>query len=156
MHGAMRAPEAGGCLAVCPPHSRSGQHLCCQSQICCTIAAHLVSQHPEQADAGLKAQGACLQVKHPMTMTEKILARHSGNVKLVPGENIWTDVDKLLTHDVCGPPTFGIFEKEFGEGAQARHSATLLPVETLPGGPIWVLRDLQQRCYILLVAQLIC
>eukprot|EP00891_Asterochloris_glomerata_P000487 jgi/Astpho2/487/Aster-03528 len=63
-----------------------------------------------------------------MTMTEKILARHSGNVKLVPGENIWTDVDKLLTHDVCGPPTFGIFEKEFGEGAQARHSATLLPV----------------------------
>ena len=61
-----------------------------------------------------------------MTMTEKILARHSGNVKLVPGENIWTDVDKLLTHDVCGPPTFGIFEKEFGEGAQARTSARLL------------------------------
>ena len=27
-------------------------------------------------------------------------------------------VDKLLTHDVCGPGTFGIFQKEFGMDAQ--------------------------------------
>ena len=53
-----------------------------------------------------------------MTLTEKILAKHSDNTRLQPGANIWTNVDKLLTHDVCGPGTFGIFEKEFGEGAQ--------------------------------------
>lgn len=53
-----------------------------------------------------------------MTLTEKILAKHSHNSRLLPGANIWTDVDKLLTHDVCGPGTFGIFEKEFGANAQ--------------------------------------
>lgn len=33
--------------------------------------------------------------------------------------NVW-QVDKLMTHDVCGPGTFGIFQKEFGENAQVR------------------------------------
>ena len=51
-------------------------------------------------------------------MTEKILAKHSDNTKVVPGQNIWTNVDKLMTHDVCGPGTFGIFQREFGENAQ--------------------------------------
>ncbi len=50
-------------------------------------------------------------------MTEKILAKHSNNTSVAPGQNIWTEVDKLLTHDVCGPGTFGIFQKEFGENA---------------------------------------
>ena len=59
-----------------------------------------------------------LQVKHPMTMTEKILAAHSGNGQVRPGDNIWTNVDKLLTHDVCGPGTFGIFQREFGMDAE--------------------------------------
>ena len=51
-------------------------------------------------------------------MTEKILARHSDNASVAPGQNIWTNVDKLMTHDVCGPGTFGIFQREFGENAQ--------------------------------------
>lgn len=55
-------------------------------------------------------------------MTEKILASHSNNSRVVPGQNIWTNVDKLLTHDVCGPGTFGIFQKEFGENAQVQQS----------------------------------
>ena len=58
------------------------------------------------------------QVKKAMTMTEKILARHSDNTHVAPGQNIWTNVDKLMTHDVCGPGTFGIFQREFGENAQ--------------------------------------
>lgn len=61
-----------------------------------------------------------MQVKNPMTMTEKILAKHSNNIKVVPGQNIWTNVDKLMTHDVCGPGTFGIFQREFGENAQVQ------------------------------------
>ena len=59
-----------------------------------------------------------LQVKHAQTLTEKILAKHSNNVRVAPGQNIWTSVDKLMTHDVCGPGTFGIFQKEFGMDAQ--------------------------------------
>ena len=50
-----------------------------------------------------------------MTITEKILARHSGRERVFPGESIWVDVDILMTHDVCGPPTIDIFKREFGE-----------------------------------------
>jgi 3-isopropylmalate/(R)-2-methylmalate dehydratase large subunit len=49
-----------------------------------------------------------------MTMTEKILARASGKSHVDPGENVWVNVDVLMTHDVCGPGTFGIFKKHFG------------------------------------------
>ena len=60
------------------------------------------------------------QVKHAMTMTEKILARASEKTKIVPGENVWVKADVLMTHDVCGPGTIGIFKKEFGENAKVR------------------------------------
>ncbi|GAB5521557.1 MAG: 3-isopropylmalate dehydratase large subunit [Rhodothermales bacterium] len=53
-----------------------------------------------------------------MTITEKILARNSGRTRVTPGENIWIDVDVLMTHDVCGPPTIGIFKREFGADAK--------------------------------------
>jgi 3-isopropylmalate/(R)-2-methylmalate dehydratase large subunit len=56
---------------------------------------------------------------NPMTMTEKILARHAGRDAVAPGDNIWIDVDVLMTHDVCGPGTIGIFKQHFG-GAAAR------------------------------------
>ena len=59
-------------------------------------------------------------------MTEKILARHSDNTRVMPGQNIWTSVDKLMTHDVCGPGTFGIFQREFGENAQVQLLKALL------------------------------
>jgi 3-isopropylmalate/(R)-2-methylmalate dehydratase large subunit len=55
----------------------------------------------------------------PMTLTEKILARHTNRDHVAPGENIWIDVDVLMTHDVCGPGTIGIFKGHFG-GASAR------------------------------------
>ncbi|HSQ57579.1 MAG TPA: aconitase/3-isopropylmalate dehydratase large subunit family protein [Gemmata sp.] len=50
----------------------------------------------------------------PMTMTEKILARHAGKENVAPGDNVWVDVDVLMTHDVCGPGTIGVFQKNFG------------------------------------------
>ncbi len=53
-----------------------------------------------------------------MTITEKILAKHSGRDGVTPGENVWVDVDILLTHDVTGPGTISIFKKEFGEDAK--------------------------------------
>src|SRR4051812_15249589 len=48
-----------------------------------------------------------------MTMTEKILARHAGRDAVAPGDNIWANVDILMTHDVCGPGTIGIFKQHF-------------------------------------------
>ncbi len=53
-----------------------------------------------------------------MTLTEKILSAHSGGKAVKPGDNLWVDVDVLMTHDVCGPGTIGIFKKQFGENAK--------------------------------------
>ncbi|MCX5662645.1 MAG: aconitase/3-isopropylmalate dehydratase large subunit family protein [Planctomycetota bacterium] len=54
----------------------------------------------------------------PMTVTEKILAAHARKSHVLPGENVWVDVDVLMTHDVCGPGTIGIFKEEFGKDAK--------------------------------------
>ena len=54
----------------------------------------------------------------PMTLTEKILARHAGRDQVQPGDNVWIDVDVLMTHDVCGPGTIGVFKKHFGDQAR--------------------------------------
>jgi 3-isopropylmalate/(R)-2-methylmalate dehydratase large subunit len=53
-----------------------------------------------------------------MTLTEKIIARAANREKVTPGENIWVNVDVLMTHDVCGPGTIGVFQKEFGKNAK--------------------------------------
>jgi 3-isopropylmalate/(R)-2-methylmalate dehydratase large subunit len=53
-----------------------------------------------------------------MTMTEKILAKHAGKDRVEPAENVWVDVDVLMTHDVCGPGTIGIFKEKFGPQAK--------------------------------------
>lgn len=53
-----------------------------------------------------------------MTITEKILAKSAHRAYLEPGENVWLNVDVLMTHDVCGPPTIGIWKNEFKEKAK--------------------------------------
>ncbi|MFH1195601.1 MAG: aconitase/3-isopropylmalate dehydratase large subunit family protein [bacterium] len=53
-----------------------------------------------------------------MTITEKILAKSAKREKVIPGESVWLNVDVLMTHDVCGPPTIAIWKKEFGELAK--------------------------------------
>ncbi|HEX7010732.1 MAG TPA: 3-isopropylmalate dehydratase, partial [Phycisphaeraceae bacterium] len=65
----------------------------------------------------------------PMTMTEKILAAHAGRAQVEPGENLWVGVDILMTHDVCGPGTIGIFKKEFGSDARVwdRDRVVIIP-----------------------------
>ncbi len=54
----------------------------------------------------------------PMTMTEKIFAAHAGEAEVALGQNVWVDVDVLMTHDVCGPGTIGIFQEKFGPDAR--------------------------------------
>ena len=46
------------------------------------------------------------------------MARASGKSNLVAGENVWVQVDTLMTHDVCGPGTIGVFKREFGQNAK--------------------------------------
>ena len=53
-----------------------------------------------------------------MTITEKILASHAGQAAVEPGQTVWCDVDVLMTHDVCGPGTIGIFQERFGPDAK--------------------------------------
>jgi 3-isopropylmalate/(R)-2-methylmalate dehydratase large subunit len=65
----------------------------------------------------------------PMTLTEKILARHAGRDAVRPGDNIWVDVDVLMTHDVCGPGTIGVFKQHFGPDARVwdRDKVVIIP-----------------------------
>eukprot|EP00243_Klebsormidium_subtile_P007337 TRINITY_DN3245_c0_g1_i1.p1 TRINITY_DN3245_c0_g1~~TRINITY_DN3245_c0_g1_i1.p1 ORF type:complete len:462 (-),score=160.22 TRINITY_DN3245_c0_g1_i1:62-1393(-) len=64
-----------------------------------------------------------------MTLTQKILARASERPYVAPGENVWVNTDVLMTHDVCGPGTIGIFKREFGEKAKVwdREKVVIIP-----------------------------
>ncbi|VTS02548.1 3-isopropylmalate dehydratase large subunit [Tuwongella immobilis] len=64
-----------------------------------------------------------------MTLTEKILARAAGRDVVAPGDNIWVNADVLMTHDVCGPGTIGIFKQHFGKDAKVfdREKVVIIP-----------------------------
>ncbi len=64
-----------------------------------------------------------------MTITEKILARAANRSSVSPGDNIWVNADLLMTHDVCGPGTIGVFKREFGANAKVwdREKIVLIP-----------------------------
>lgn len=64
-----------------------------------------------------------------MTLTEKILARASGKARVEAGENVWVNADVLMTHDVCGPGTIGVFKREFGKDAKVwdRNRVVIIP-----------------------------
>ncbi|CAK7327325.1 unnamed protein product [Dovyalis caffra] len=81
---------------------------------------------PQQSERRPATTGS---VKTALTMTEKILARASEKPQLNPGENVWVNVDILMTHDVCGPGSIGIFKKEFGEDAKVwdREKVVIIP-----------------------------
>ncbi|CAA2992090.1 3-isopropylmalate dehydratase large subunit, chloroplastic-like [Olea europaea subsp. europaea] len=83
-----------------------------KKRVCKKIASVMA---PQQSERKPSTTGS---VKTGLTLTEKILARASEKTQLVPGENVWVNVDILMTHDVCGPGAFGIFKKEFGENAK--------------------------------------
>ena len=64
-----------------------------------------------------------------MTLTEKILARAAGKARVQAGENVWVNTDVLMTHDVCGPGTIGVFKREFGKTAKVwdRNKVVIIP-----------------------------
>ncbi|KAK6161118.1 hypothetical protein DH2020_004499 [Rehmannia glutinosa] len=98
-----------GFSALCTQHSFP-----CSAQVSKKmVSKKIVSvMAPQQSERKPSTTGA---VKTGMTMTEKILARASERAQLIPGDNVWVNVDILMTHDVCGPGSIGIFKKEFGK-----------------------------------------
>src|SRR5574341_584872 len=46
-----------------------------------------------------------------MNITEKILARASGNSNLSPDDVVFVNVEKVMIHDVSGPGVIAVFEK---------------------------------------------
>src|SRR5512135_2127149 len=64
-----------------------------------------------------------------MTLTEKILARAAGKARVRAGDNVWVQADILMTHDVCGPGTIGVFHREFGRNAKVwdRNKVVIIP-----------------------------
>ncbi len=64
-----------------------------------------------------------------MTLTEKILARAAGKAEVQAGDNVWVKADVLMTHDVCGPGTIGVFKREFGQTAKVwdRNRVVIIP-----------------------------
>src|SRR5262245_35665681 len=84
-----------------------------------------------------------------MTLTEKIMARASGRNEVHAGENVWVNVDVLMTHDVCGPGTIGVFKKEFGKNAKVwdREKIVIIPdhyiftADSLSNRNVDILRD---------------
>ncbi|KAL8121970.1 hypothetical protein AgCh_018629 [Apium graveolens] len=100
---------------------------CFTPKCCKPITKNVVSvMAPQQSQRTPSSTGS---VKNGMTMTEKILARASEKSQLRPGENVWVNVDVFMTHDVCGPPAFDIFKKEFGENAKVwdREKIVIIP-----------------------------
>jgi 3-isopropylmalate/(R)-2-methylmalate dehydratase large subunit len=64
-----------------------------------------------------------------MTLTEQVLARAAGKARVQAGDNIWVNADVLMTHDVCGPGTIGVFKREFGKDAKVwdRQRVVIIP-----------------------------
>ena len=57
------------------------------------------------------------------------MARAAGKTTVLPGDNVWVNVDILMTHDVCGPGTIGVFKREFGKDAKVwdREKIVIIP-----------------------------
>ena len=57
------------------------------------------------------------------------MARAAGKTTVRPGDNVWVNVDILMTHDVCGPGTIGVFKREFGAAAKVwdREKIVIIP-----------------------------
>ncbi|HEX4139771.1 MAG TPA: aconitase family protein [Candidatus Methylacidiphilales bacterium] len=84
-----------------------------------------------------------------MTLTEKLLARASGKDRVSAGDNVWVNTDVLLTHDVCGPGTIGVFKREFGKNAKVwdKNKIVIIPdhyiftADSLSNRNVDILRD---------------
>jgi 3-isopropylmalate/(R)-2-methylmalate dehydratase large subunit len=84
-----------------------------------------------------------------MTLTEQLIARAGGKDRVAAGDNVWINTDVLLTHDVCGPGTIGVFKREFGKNAKVwdKNKIVIIPdhyiftADSLSNRNVDILRD---------------
>lgn len=67
-----------------------------------------------------------------MTITEKIIARHSGKESVVPGEFVESSVDIILANDITGPLAIEEFEKAGAEKVFDPSKIILVPDHFTP------------------------
>ncbi len=72
----------------------------------------------------------------PMTITEKILAAHSGRERVTPGELINARVDLALGNDITAPVAIREFEKIGAPGVFDRERIALVPDHFVPNKDI--------------------
>ncbi|KAH9681653.1 3-isopropylmalate dehydratase large subunit [Citrus sinensis] len=133
-YNASSAPSLGGLTVIYQPQKDLGSfcfsstsqfsvNKCKKSAVSKKIVSVMAPQQSERRPATTGS------VKNAMTLTEKIFSRASEKPQLSPGDNVWVNVDILMTHDVCGPGSFGIFKKEFGENAKVwdREKIVIIP-----------------------------
>ena len=63
-----------------------------------------------------------------MTMTEKMLAKASGNQYVQPGEVVFAKVDLAMSHDAIAAPVFRLFHQHFGNDARVWNSQKVVLV----------------------------
>ncbi len=88
-----------------------------------------------------------------MTLTEKLLARAAGKASVQAGDNLWVKADVLMTHDVCGPGTIGVFKREFGQTAKVwdKQRVVIIPdhyiftADSLSNRNVDILRDFSRE-----------
>ncbi|MFH1777562.1 MAG: 3-isopropylmalate dehydratase large subunit [Candidatus Omnitrophota bacterium] len=71
-----------------------------------------------------------------MTITEKILAKHAGKKKVVPGEFIYARVDMALGNDITAPMAIEEFERLKLNDVFNRNKITLVPDHFTPNKDI--------------------
>lgn len=67
-----------------------------------------------------------------MTITEKIIARHSGKESVVPGEFVECNVDLVLANDITGPLSIDEFEKTGAKNVFDPEKIVLVPDHFTP------------------------
>jgi homoaconitate hydratase family protein len=67
-------------------------------------------------------------VTRPMTVTEKMLAKASGNEYVQPGEVVFAQVDLAMSHDAIAASVFKLFHQHFGESARVWDAGKLVLV----------------------------
>lgn len=70
------------------------------------------------------------------TITEKILARHSGKDRVIPGETIEAKVDVLMMHDVTSTGAIKLLKKEFGNNIAKGLKIVVVPDHYVPNKDI--------------------
>jgi len=70
------------------------------------------------------------------TITEKILARHSGKDRVSPGETIEAKIDVLMMHDVTSTGAIKLLKKEFGNKIADGLKVVVVPDHYVPNKDI--------------------